>query len=105
MNENIELKKDFINNLKTVIKFRHETINLIEKVLEKSESKVQNKKDIENLIDRIMNEFSNTISNNNEYNLQLLKNTLKLIFEKQLKFSKMAKKIVLLKKNPPSIFR
>lgn len=103
MDEYFELKK-IISNLKPVIEFRLETINIINKVLEKSNSKIQNQKDIEILTDKIMTEYSKTIDEKAENNLPILKNTLKVIFKEQLKSSIVANKIRLVKKNPPSIF-
>ncbi|WP_298289160.1 hypothetical protein [uncultured Lutibacter sp.] len=93
MNENFELKKEFIKDLKKVIEFRLESINLIRKVLEKSESKVKNEKDIEILIDKIMMEYKNVNIETEEDDLQLLKNTLEIVFEKQIVNSRLANKI------------
>ena len=89
----MELKKEFIENLKNVVEFRLESINLIRKVLEKSESKVQNLKDVEILIDKILVEYSNVNIDTDENDLQLLKNTLEIVFEKQMENSRLANKI------------
>jgi hypothetical protein len=105
MDKNFEVKKDFLENLRSIIKFREESISLIRKVIEKSESKVQNQKDIKSLTDKIMSEFSQANNDYDENELQLLKNTLEIVFEKQLEFSKKSIKIRLLKNNPPSIFK
>jgi preprotein translocase subunit SecA len=93
MNENFEIKDSFTDHLETIIEIRKEGISLIRQILEKSESKVQNKKDVEKIIEKIIDEFifRNKVSDEND--IDLLRSTLEIIFEKQLINSRLANKV------------
>ncbi len=93
MIENFEIKEEFLENLKSVIEFREEVIILIKKVLENSESNDQSKNGINNLIEKILTEFSIVNQDFDENKLLLLKNTLGIIFEKQMVNSKLANRL------------
>jgi hypothetical protein len=82
-----------LENLKVVIEFREEGIHLIRKVLEKSESKVENQKDVNSIIESIMTDFSNANKSYSTNKILLLKNTLEIVLEKQIENSRLANKI------------